>query len=120
MTAQVVIIEDHKDLGFIFAEAAHQANLTTEIIADGQSALDYLAQETPQIIILDLHLPHVSGTSVLDYILTQERLHDTRVIIASADAQQVQHLRPHVDFALIKPVGFEQLRQLIERLNPQE
>ena len=68
------------------------------------------------MVVLDLHLPNVSGKDILKAIRNDTRLSKTRVIIVSADAFQSEYLSEEVDLVLIKPVGFNQLREMASRL----
>jgi DNA-binding response OmpR family regulator len=113
-----LIIEDDEDMGTIFAAAMRQAGYDPEVVVDGQLALDRLAELTPDIVILDLHLPTVSGPEILKHIRGNERLKETRVIIATADPHLADTLRKDVSFVLDKPVSFKQLSVLSGRLRP--
>jgi len=114
-----MIIEDNEDLAIIFAEALQAAGFDTGIIQDGSTALTRLKSCVPHIIILDLHLPHVSGEEILKQIRTDERLAQTRVIIATADPRMADMLKDQADLVLLKPISFGQLRDLAGRLSPQ-
>ena len=114
-----LIIEDDDDMGTIFAAAMHRAGYNPEVAADGQMALDRLADLVPGIIVLDLHLPNVSGPQILEYIRADDRLHDVPVIIATADPHLADTLRDKVSFVLDKPVSFKQLSLLSNRLRSQ-
>ena len=114
-----MIIEDNEDLAIIFAEALQAAGFDTGIVQDGDTALVRLEASRPDIIILDLHLPHVSGEAILERIRTDERLAGTRVIIATADPRMADMLKDQADLVLLKPISFGQLRDLAARLSPQ-
>lgn len=119
-----LIVEDDDDAATVFNAALRTAGFTTEIVRDGATALARLAAMTPDVVVLDLRLPHVSGEDILHRIRTDERLADTRVIIASAHPREadliVTSLREaglrEPDLVLIKPIGFSHLRDLSKRL----
>ena len=90
----------------------------TEIIQDGEVALARLAETVPHVVLLDLHLPQVSGRTILQHIRTDKRLVNTRVILATADPRTAEMLRDEVSLVLIKPISFIQLRDLASRLRP--
>ncbi len=113
-----LIVEDDETLSFIASEALRMAEFDTEIIRDGQTAKDRLLATTPSVVVLDLHLPHVSGEQILDQIRADDRLTKTRVILATADPGTAQMLRPSADLVLIKPYSFTQLRELASRFRP--
>jgi DNA-binding response OmpR family regulator len=113
-----LIVEDDEDIGAIFAAALQQAGFTTEVITDGGVAMNRLAELTPGVVLLDLHLPTVSGPDILRYIRSEERMAQTRVVIATADPHMADLLRNQVTLVLDKPVSFVQLRVLSTRLRP--
>lgn len=111
-----LIIEDDRKQADIFALALQTADFKTKVITDGQKALEALTTESPDIIVLDLHLPHVSGTEILKHIQADERLKSTRVIVTTADAQVGELLHKTADLVLLKPVSIDQLIGLANRL----
>ena len=111
-----LVIEDDEDLSTIFSEAVQAAGFNTKVIEDGKSAQALLRELTPSVVVLDMHLPHVSGEDLYEQIRNDERLADTIVIIATADARISEVYRESADFVLIKPIAFTQLRDLTARL----
>ena len=111
-----LIIEDDLDLSEIFSVALHGGGFETRIARDGRTALQYLDADPPMIVILDLHLPQVDGTTILQHIRANEQFAKTSVILATADAQQADGLRGKADLVLLKPVSVDQLRELAKRL----
>ncbi|MGC9347299.1 MAG: response regulator [Anaerolineae bacterium] len=115
---QGLIIEDNGDIALIFSEALQASGFETITIRDGQKALDYLKGEKPDVVILDLHLPRVSGMDILALIREDERLSDVRVVVTTADPQLADLVEEQSDLVLQKPVSFNQLRDLAGRLAP--
>lgn len=113
-----LIVEDSQDLADISAEAAREAGFETEIIETGDRALDRLAVVVPALVILDIHLPHVEGPAILDRIRGDPRLAQTRVIVTTADSRRAETVRDKADLVLLKPIGYQQLRDLAARLGP--
>lgn len=109
------IIEDDEDLSIIFAEALKAAGFEPLVINSGDVALDHLAQVVPHLVILDFHLPKVSGLEILRRIRSEERLAKVYVVAVSADASMVDAAQPHADLVLVKPIGFHLLRDLTAR-----
>jgi CheY-like chemotaxis protein len=120
MSKLALIIEDDEDLASIFAEALRGIGYEVELVADGRVAQERLKTGTPPfLILLDMHLPHVSGADLLTNIIkVDERLSKTMVIITTADARMGDTYGDQVDFVLIKPISFVQLRDLTSRLMP--
>lgn len=111
-----LIIEDDIDLATIFAQALREVGFETEVIVDGTQAQARLEQIRPDVVVLDLYLPHVSGPDLLYQIRSSEQLANTLVIIATADPRLGETLQDQADLLLIKPISFKQLRDLARRL----
>ncbi len=111
-----LIIEDDSGQADIFTTVLHVAGFETETIMDGQEALDRLAEISPDVLILDLHLPTISGDEILAQIRQNERLAAMQIILVTADALLARDIQRKGDIALIKPVSPAQLRILISRL----
>jgi CheY-like chemotaxis protein len=118
MNELALIIEDDEDLANIFAEALRGVGFEVEIIADGKVAKERLFGDgaKPFLILLDMHLPFVSGADLLTSMKQDERFNDTTIIITTADARMGETYGDQVDFVLIKPISFVQLRDLTSRL----
>jgi CheY-like chemotaxis protein len=122
MSELALIIEDDEDLANIFAEALRGVDFEVEHVADGQVALERLKSGmVPYLILLDMHIPHVSGADLLTNIIRRdEKLANTIVIITTADARMGEAYTEQADFVLIKPISFVQLRDLTSRLKPKD
>ncbi len=117
-TPIALIVEDDEYLSTIFAMALQAAGFKTEIVQDGTVALDRLESLTPAVVVLDLHLPNISGQHILRQIRNDARLAKTRVMLTTADALMAESLRSEADLVLLKPVSFSQMRDLAGRLHP--
>ena len=113
-----LIVEDDVDLSEIFREALSAAGYYTEVIRDGLVAQERLREITPTVVILDIHLPHVSGKTLLRQIHSAPHLKETRIVVTTADSQAAEFLRDNADLVMVKPISFVQLRDLTKRLNP--
>jgi CheY-like chemotaxis protein len=111
-----MIIEDHEDAAVIFANALQGTGFEIEIIHSGDAAIKRLAETTPAVVILDLHLPRVSGAEILRQIRANMRLAGTYVIVATAYPDLAMGLEAKADQAFLKPVSFTQLQDLALRL----
>lgn len=116
MADLALVIEDDLDLSTIFSEALTAAGFKTEVLRDGKVAQARLAEVVPYIVILDMHLPYVSGLDLLAQIRKDERLVDVQVVVCTADARMGEAVNEDADFVLIKPITFTQLRDLTRRL----
>lgn len=122
MSELALIIEDDEDLAHIFAEALRNVGFEVETLPDGQIAQERLKKGTvPYLILLDMHIPHMSGGDLLTNIIRKdERLAKAIVIITTADARMGDAYAELADFVMVKPISFIQLRDLTSRLKPKD
>lgn len=113
-----LVVEDDEDLATIFTEATLAAGYDVETTRTGDAAIARLAQIAPHLVVLDLHLPGVTGPQILKYMRADVRLRSARVLIASADQRLAEYSRDQATLILLKPISFSQLRDLAERLRP--
>lgn len=112
------IVEDNRDTVTIFRGALELADYEVEEAYDGAVAQKYLTEFVPDLIVLDLHIPNVPGDIILQQIRSDERLNETRVFLATADANMAAQLRDQAELVLLKPIGFSQLKELAQRFRP--
>ena len=111
-----LIIEDHEDAAIIFANALQGSGFEIEIVRSGDTALIWLNETTPALVILDLHLPCVSGAEILRRIRADARLTGAYVIVATAYPDLTMGLDARADQTFFKPVSYVQLHELALRL----
>jgi diguanylate cyclase (GGDEF)-like protein len=115
-----LIIEDDRDIVALFRHVMDLAGYRTEIILHGQAAADYLAHTRPDIVLMDLGLPGISGVELLAIMHADERLKDVPVVVITAHAHLIETLPVRPTMTLIKPVNIEQMSNLIQRICPTE
>lgn len=113
---QALIIEDDSDAAFIWRKAMLDNDLDTKVISEGDKASLALRELVPDVILLDLHLPNVSGIDLLKQIRSTPALSATKVVLITADYRMADSVETDADMVLIKPVTYSQVRELIERL----
>ncbi len=111
-----LVIEDDIDLSDIFSKALQTAGFEVEAIRDGRVAESRLQEIVPNVIVIDLHLPHVDGVTLLKQIHGNEALENTRIIITTADNVQAEIYRDLATIVMVKPISFSQLRDISARL----
>jgi len=109
-----LIIEDDTQLSDIFTIAL-QVYFEIETITDGLKASERLKQVMPNLVLLDLNLPGLSGGKILDQIRDDERLNKTHVILTTADDRQAEMLDSKADVILLKPISPVQLSTIASR-----
>jgi len=112
-----LIIEDDPKLGTIYDTVVTQAGYESEIIRRGDEALKRLSSVAPSLILLDIHLPYVSGLDLLKVIRASETLAKVPVIVLTADLYLAESVEGQADYVIIKSFGVSRLRELVAKLN---
>jgi diguanylate cyclase (GGDEF)-like protein len=115
-----LIVEDDRDIVALFRHVMDLSGYRTEIILNGKAAADFLALSRPDIVLLDLGLPGMSGVDILSMMHADERLKDVPVVVITAHSHLVETLPVRPTLVLIKPVNIEQMSHLIQKICPTE
>ena len=116
--ALALIVEDSSILANLFATALTDADYESVIVEDGQEAITWLQDSVPDLILLDLNIPNVSGEKVLASIRANERFAGTCILVISGSATRARQIHEKVDLVLHKPIEYHQLRRVSRIFHP--
>ena len=119
MTRKVLIVEDEPQNQFLFEtlmEAFGYDYITTD---DGRDVVALSRSHKPNLILIDIQLPHISGLDVVAQVRADRDLKDTPIIAVTAfamrgDAQRI--LEAGCDASMSKPISIEPFRNTINAL----
>ena len=117
MKRVIYSVEDDKDISSIIRLALVSAGYEVYSFLDGESFLDAFNNKKPDLVLLDMMLPKISGEEILKYIRNNKLNNDIDIIIISANKllnDKVTGLSLGADDYIEKP--FEIL-ELISRVN---
>jgi acetyl esterase/lipase len=107
-----LIIEDDEDLASIFSQAIEGTGFKRgqiEIFHDGLEAWKRMVSVTPDFVYLDLMLPGMHGTDILDRMKSDPRFERTTIVVVTAHDELARSVIGKADKVLIKPIGFRDL-----------
>ena len=110
------IIEDDRDVVALFRHVLDIAGYQTEIMLDGKDAMDRIEAFQPNIVLLDLQLPGMSGVDILTRMRADDRMRNIPVVVITAYPVYAASLPVEPDLLLQKPVDINQLSNLVQRL----
>ena len=121
MSAQktVLVVEDEPDAAELFAEMMRVNGFRVVKMFSSTPAIATIIQEKPDVVILDVMMPDVSGLEVLRYMRRDPDLMDIPVIVVSAKSMPSDiriGMEAGASVYLTKPVGYLDLKQAVERL----
>jgi excisionase family DNA binding protein len=106
-----LIVEDDVDARSIFELTLRSAGFVTSAVETGREAISWLKSMAPNLVILDLQLPDITGVEVLRHIRSKLDLTDLPVIVATAYPDMAVDIQDEVALILEKPVRFEVLQK---------
>jgi CheY-like chemotaxis protein len=116
----VLYIEDNlSNLQLVEHILSRRPNTTLISAMRPQLGLDLAAEHQPDLVLLDLHLPDMSGQEVLNRLRSGSKTADVPVVILSADARpgQVTHLLEQgARSFLTKPLDVKELFALLDTI----
>ena len=92
MTTRVLIVEDDPDIAQLVAAYLDKAGFATERSASGREALQSIAARPPDLLVLDLMLPHVDGLEVCRVVRTNEATAAIPIIMLTARAEESERI----------------------------
>ena len=116
---RVLVVEDDPSLRAVIAQALAEDGYAVEVAPDGEAALEAMRQALPDLVIVDLMLPYMSGEEFSVAMRAIAGLESTPVIVISA-SRYVEEVGARVGatLALRKPFDLyelsEQVRLLLE------
>jgi signal transduction histidine kinase len=113
---KVLLVEDNLVNQLVIKTYLKSSEVNLDIVDTAKSALDYLLVDTPDLVLLDLGLPDMTGLEMLD-ILRNKYKSDTPVIIVSGDVTEESLSQSKVlgvTSFLQKPVRQSELLQELE------
>lgn len=115
----VMIIEDEPEAAELFAEMMRVNGFRVLKMFSSAPAIPLISQEKPDVIILDVMMPDISGLEVLRYMRREPELLSIPVIVVSAKSMPSDirtGLEAGASIYLTKPVGFLDLKQAVEQV----
>jgi two-component system response regulator len=127
----ILLVEDNPDDVTLTLRALKKNNIVNEVIVahDGEEALEYLTAtgtyagrtvaDLPQVVLLDLKLPKVSGLDVLRAVRADQRTHLLPVVILTSSTEERDIVSSYdlgANSYIRKPVDFDQFLEAVRQL----
>ncbi len=113
---RVLVIDDGTDSRLLLASALEEMGCVPVPAASGEEGLWLARREPPDLILLDLMMPRMSGWDVLTELRGDPRLAKIPVLVISIVAEEQRATLLGAIEALSKPVGREQLHEVLRRV----
>ena len=112
---KVLLVEDHEELWTLMSRRLRRRGFEVVLAHNGAQALEQVAAETPDLVLLDMDLPIMDGWTVARTL--RERANTTPIIALTAHAMtgdRARALEAGCDEYHSKPVSFELLLEQMD------
>jgi DNA-binding response OmpR family regulator len=116
VTRTILVVDDERTLRETLAEALEQEGLRVVTAADGREALQQFRAESPDLMLLDLMLPELSGIEVCRIVRQQSSLPIIMLTARDGEIDKVVGLEIGADDYVTKPFS---LLELMARIRAQ-
>jgi CheY-like chemotaxis protein len=118
MPSKILLVDDEREFVQTLSERLLMRDMGSAVTYDGESALDLVKEDEPDVMILDLKMPGIDGIEVLRRV--KETQPEIEVIILTghgSDADREECLRLGAFAYLQKPVDINILSETIKKAN---
>jgi DNA-binding response OmpR family regulator len=113
----ILVVDDEKDLADLVAYNLRKAGYDVTAVATGRAALDAVATKNPDLVLLDVMLPELSGTEVASRIRSNPATMQLPIVMLTAKGEEVDQLvglTVGADDYIAKPFSMKVLMARIE------
>ncbi len=111
-TKKAFVVDDNRNSAEVLSKMLMMLDIEPFICLGPREAIQRLSGDLPDVILLDVNMPGISGLEVVRYIRRDPRIANLPVIIVSSDAQTIEianAISAGANVFLPKPVNFESL-----------
>jgi two-component system phosphate regulon response regulator PhoB len=110
--ARILVVEDEADLGQVLAYNLGDAGHEVEVVAEGRKALALATDRPPELVLLDLMLPDISGLEVCRVLKSTAATRDVPVVMVTARGEEIDRVvgfELGADDYVVKPFSVREL-----------
>ena len=110
---KLLIVDDEEEFTSTLAERLRLRHYDTKVASDGEAAIAEVREERPDIVLLDLHIPGISGLETLTRIKAMDASIQVIILTGSIGDMAQLTVKAGAVHHMIKPVDIE---NLVEKL----
>jgi two-component system response regulator BaeR len=118
----VLIAEDEAKLASVLADYLHQQQFRTKIVGDGRRVVGSVKEQSPELLLLDLNLPHRNGFDICREIRTFSQLPILMITARTEEVDRLQGFNLGADDYICKPFSpsevIARVRAVLRRAQP--
>jgi len=119
MSKRILIVDDEPNIVISLEFLMKREGFETEVAADGEAALEALARNRPDLVVLDVMLPKMNGFEVCRQIRSSPDSRDLKILMLTAKGRETEVARGlglGADAYVTKPFSTKDLVAQIKRL----
>ena len=117
MTQRLLLVDDDPHIRMMLCDFLRNAGYEVTGVASGEAALTALKQSTPDLMILDMGMPGIGGTGVLEQITNPQGQTQVPVLVLTARGELAEYFADkHIGGFLTKPTDPEELLTEVQRI----
>ncbi len=114
--AHILVVDDDASHRTLLCDALQEMGYRTAEAANGREALEFLDEEMPDGVLLDLRMPVMSGWGLLDLLKKSPRTKSLPIIIISAYGFEWEAELVGASGYISKPVDLQNVQETVKRL----
>ena len=125
MSAQILVVEDEEAIQVLLSYNLNAEGFAVRQAMSGEDALMLVAEETPDLIVLDWMLPGISGVELCRMLRTKPETRSVPIIMLTARGEEIDRVRglaSGADDYVVKPFSVPELvarvKSVLRRANP--
>jgi CheY-like chemotaxis protein len=121
-SARLLLVEDSPADARYLREVFKEAKIRNHLhhVTDAEAALAHLATDTPDLVLLDMHLPGMQGDELIRTIRAEARLSSLPIVVLAPSEIHAERLRSEgldAHCCLLKPISVHALLQWVARID---
>ena len=117
---KILLVEDDSNLREIYAASLEAEEYETITASDGEEALAVAVREKPDLLILDVMMPKISGFDVLDILRSTPEVKNAKIIMMTA-LNEERNVKKAFELGCTvysaKPVDLKKLDDVLKKMN---
>ena len=89
---RILVVEDDRDIGELVCRYLEKAGFTAELVTSGAAGLTSIAASPPDLLVLDLMLPHVDGLEICRAVRANDKTAGVPIIMLTARAEESERI----------------------------
>ena len=115
--SRLLLVDDEREFVHTLSERLMMREIGSAIVYDGEQALSYIEEESPQVIVLDLKMPGIDGVEVLRRVKSSHPEIDVIILSGHGSSEDEKKcLELGAVAYLHKPVDIDNLTSLLNKL----